>query len=211
MLERKPELSTRRKIMNMLKTKPGQGVAPIAESLGLTEMAVRRHLITLQNDGLVRTELVRQGMGRPLRIYFLTKSAEHEFPNNYHRLALELLNELEADNRDHVTKLFQRRKNRLHDQYSIRMEGKSLAERVIELTSIQNTGGYMAEWKRLENGDYVIDEFNCPISQVAGVYEEACECELQLFQSLLQAPVKRTECLAKQGRKCSYVIQQTAK
>ena len=54
----------------------------------------------------------------------------------------------------------------------------------------------------------VIKEHNCPIEQVATKYQHACQCELQLFESLLgDAEVSRTECLAKGGQRCTYSIK----
>ena len=40
-------------------------VGDMAKQLGITEMAVRRHLNNMERDGLVETTLVRQPMGRP--------------------------------------------------------------------------------------------------------------------------------------------------
>jgi predicted ArsR family transcriptional regulator len=66
----------------------------------------------------------------------------------------------------------------------------------------------MTELQETDGGEYVLMEHNCPISQIANRYNHACDCELKLFESLLDADVERTECLAQQGRKCVYVIRQ---
>lgn len=88
------------------------------------------------------------------------------------------------------------------------MEGQDLAGRVEELARIQNANGYMADASREEDGTYVLTELNCPIVQVASVYKQACRCELELFRSLLQADVERTECYADGGKKCTYQIRE---
>lgn len=198
------EFSTRKTIVKMLKTGGPLGVSEIAKRLDITEMAVRRHLNTLERDGYIDSQIVRQSMGRPMHVYRLTEAAEDLFPKNYHTLALDLLNEINDDQA--VGALFSKRKDKLLQKYESSMEGKTLEERVGKLADIQNANGYMADWERTEDG-FVLQEYNCPISQVANRYNEACECEQQLFEKLLETKVERTECLAKGGGKCVYHIE----
>lgn len=200
--------STRERILLLLKTGGRMNASELANELGLTEMAIRRHIYVLENEGSVNIVSVRQAMGRPLHAYELTVDADELFPKNYHLLALDLLDEL-ADDPDTaalINKIFEGRKKKLLERYEPRMAGKSLEQKVSELAVIQNAGGYMAEVKMQSDGSYMLYEYNCPIAQVAGVYQEACRCELSLFKSLLDVPVERTECLAKGGGKCSYHI-----
>ncbi|ANE48338.1 transcriptional regulator [Paenibacillus swuensis] len=201
------ETSTRRVILNLLKTRGFMTVNGLAKELQITEMAVRRHLNTLERDGLIDSKLIRQAMGRPTQQYALTELAEDLFPKNYHTLTLDLLQELEADEGEGtVARLFERRKDKLFLKYNDRMRDLPLEERVALLTEIQNAGGYMASWSEAEDGGYLLQEHNCPISQVANQFNQACNCELQLFEQLLGTPVERTECLAKGGQKCTYRI-----
>ncbi|TDF95791.1 helix-turn-helix transcriptional regulator [Paenibacillus piri] len=201
------DVSTRKVILTMLKTKGSLTVSDMAKQLGITEMAVRRHLNTLERDGLIEATLVRQAMGRPTNLYSLTGLADELFPKKYHHLTLDLLGELVSEaGEEQVERLFERRKERLISRYGEQMEGKPLADRVKTLAEIQNANGYMVDWNAAEDGSYVINEHNCPISQVANAYNHACQCELMMFKSLLKADVERTECLVKGGIKCSYVI-----
>ncbi|MFP4978743.1 helix-turn-helix transcriptional regulator [Paenibacillus sp. CN-4] len=199
--------STRRMIMKLLKMNGAQTVGALAAELGITEMGVRRHLLSLEQEGLARTKVVRQAMGRPLHLYSLTERADEHFPKNYHNLALELLREVETSaGKEAVHALFEGRKRRLFQQHAPHMEGSTLEERVAELALIQNAGGYMAEWHKEEDGSYSLREYNCPIRQVASKYRRACQCEHGLFEELLDAKVTRTECMADGGQCCRYVI-----
>jgi len=207
-MDMEQDSSTRKTIVKMLKTSGPLGVGEMAKRLGITEMAVRRHLNTLERDGYIDSRIVRQSMGRPMNIYRLTEAAEDLFPKNYHTLTLDLLGELDGGtDGGGVGKLFGRRKEKLQMKYEQGMEGKPLEERVAKLADIQNANGYMVEWERTDDG-FVLKEFNCPISQVANRYEEACDCEQQLFEGLLDTKVERTECLAKGGGKCTYHIKE---
>ncbi|BBH19098.1 DeoR family transcriptional regulator [Paenibacillus baekrokdamisoli] len=203
----KQEGSTRQTVLTLLKTQGQLNAAELARQLDITEMAVRRHLSTLERDGLISPIIVRQAMGRPTHRFQLTEQAEHLFPKNYHVLALDLLEELEdaPETAVLVERLFEGRKRKLLERYAFRMEGKTLKEKVIELAAIQNDGGYMVQLQEDEEV-LVLNEYNCPIAQVAKRYQHACQCELALFEQLLEAEVERSECLAKGGEKCSYRI-----
>jgi predicted ArsR family transcriptional regulator len=202
------DTSTRKVLLTIMKTKGSLSVNEMAKALGITEMAIRRHLNTLERDGLIESKLIRQAMGRPMHLYSLTLLADDLFPKNYHQLTLELLGELVTEeNNNPVGQLFEGRKQKLLQKYKARMEGKSLVDRVAELADIQNNNGYMVKWETDDTGKYVFTEYNCPIAQVAKQYNEACHCELSLFQNLLGAEVERTECLTKGGNKCTYLIK----
>ncbi|KWX71363.1 helix-turn-helix transcriptional regulator [Paenibacillus jilunlii] len=199
--------STRRMIMTLLKMKGPLTIGALAEELGITEMGVRRHVLQLEQEALAKTKVVRQAMGRPLHVYSLTERAEDHFPKSYHNLALELLRELDhGSGQEAVNVLFEGRRKRMLAQYGPMMENRNLEERVAELSSIQNAGGYMAEWHQDEDGSYVMQEYNCPIRQVATQYRKACQCEQALFEELLGAKVTRTECMAEGGQSCRYAI-----
>ncbi|ASA20620.1 helix-turn-helix transcriptional regulator [Paenibacillus donghaensis] len=199
--------STRRLIMTLLKTKGPLTIGALAEELGITEMGVRRHVLQLEQDGLAKTKVVRQAMGRPLHVYSLTERSEDYFPKSYHNLALELLRELDhGSGVEAVNVLFEGRRRRMLAEYAPMMEQRNLEERVAELSSIQNAGGYMAEWSRTEDGSFEMREYNCPIRQVATQYRKACQCEHNLFEELLDAKVKRSECMAEGGQCCRYEI-----
>lgn|SRR5690606_19985966 len=199
--------STRRQLMHLLKTRGDSSVQDLSGALGITEMAVRRHLQTLERDGLVSVTVTRRAVGRPAYRYALTERAEEMFPRNYAQLTLDLLEELEGlAGTETVERLFAGRRDKLESRLKDRLRGKPLREKVAELAAIQTSSGYMAEWE--EDGDrYLLHEYNCPISAVAGRYRQACRCELNLFETLLDAEVERTECLAEGGMRCTYAIR----
>ncbi|WP_168119388.1 metalloregulator ArsR/SmtB family transcription factor [Paenibacillus sp. HB172176] len=206
--EKKASGTTRERILLLLKTKGRMKAGELSQELGLTEMAVRRHMYELEKAGSIAIISVRQSQGRPVHAFELTRASEELFPKNYHSLALDLLSELEDDPQTAplIDQMFEGRKRKLQERYAPRMAGKSLEQRVQELAAVQNAGGYMAEVEQTGSGAFVLNEYNCPINAVAGKYQQACSCELSLFQSLLEVSVERTECLAKGGSRCSYVI-----
>lgn len=210
MIQMEKPTSTRDEILTMLKTQGRLPVSEIAEQLGITEMAIRRHLNTLERDLYIDTELTRQAMGRPTNVYFLTEKGHDLFPKNYADIAVDFLQDIEeTDGLDKIEQLFKRREEKLVDRYEERMKGLTFEEKVTALAHIQNEKGYMVQVDKTEQGEYVLKEYNCPISDVAKEYNQACECELSLFQKLLGTQqVERTECLAKGGTHCVYVMKE---
>ncbi|WP_213410761.1 helix-turn-helix transcriptional regulator [Xylanibacillus composti] len=204
---RQPDVSTKQTILHILKTQGAHSVGELAVQLGVTEMAVRRHIQSLEKDGFLQSAAVKLPKGRPLHRYMLAPEADKLFPKNYNVLALDLLEELEQEDSAMVERLFERRKARLAERYTERMKGKTLSEKVTLLAQIQDESGYMVRVHPDEEGGYTLVEHNCPISHVAYRYQQACRCELQLFRQLLDSEVERTECLAKGGQKCSYQIR----
>lgn len=207
------QLSTREYILQLLKTKGALSTKDLTDELGITVMAVRRHIQSLERDNLITSKTIRQSMGRPTAVYTLTKQAEGFFPRKYHTLTLELLGELEDHfGEDAVEQIFEGRKNKMLKKYDEIMQGKDISGRVAMLADIQNENGYMVEWEQVNEEEYLIKEHNCPIEQVATKYQHACQCELELFESLLgDAEVSRTDCLAKGGQRCTYSIKKRKK
>ncbi|WII36149.1 helix-turn-helix transcriptional regulator [Paenibacillus thiaminolyticus] len=202
------KMSTRQQMLMLLKTNGAMSAAQLAIELNMTEMGVRRHLYTLEEEGLLETEMVRQPMGRPLRTYRLSTQGDEQFPKQYHQLVLDLLKEMEVWPEDEgIGKLFESRKQSLLAKYTPQMGQSSLDERVEALGTIQDHNGYMVETEQEEDGSWLLHEYNCPIAQVAQHYKQPCACELALFRELLDADVTRTECIAEQGQRCTYRIR----
>jgi len=190
----------------MLKSNGSLTVGEISKELGITEMGVRRHLNTLERDGMIKASLVRQSMGRPTNIYSLTDKAEDQFPKAYRQLALDLLDVVvDLDGEKKVKEIFDHREEYLRVRYQPMISGESLKEKVESLLDVQNDKGYMAEIDENDEG-FLIREFNCPIAEIAKKYPEACEGERKLFENLLGVDVINMQCMGRGDRVCAYQI-----
>ena len=190
----------------MLKSNGSLTVSEISKELGITEMGVRRHLNTLERDGLIKASLVRQSTGRPTHIYSLTDKAEDQFPKAYRQLAIDVLDVIvDLDGQSRVQEIFKRREEILRDRYLPMLSGDTLEEKVHSLLEIQNEKGYMAELDSNSEG-FIIKEFNCPIAEIARKYPEACEGERKLFENLLGVDVMNVQCMGRGDRICAYQI-----
>jgi DeoR family transcriptional regulator, suf operon transcriptional repressor len=202
--------STRDEILNMLKVKKRLTVFEMAKQLGITEMAVRRHLNALERDSFVESTIVRQSMGRPMHVYRLTDKGEDLFPRHYKHMVLEILEDAaEMGGKDFVNQLFEKRRNRLKQQFFQRFENKTFDEKVYELAAIQNEQGYMAELEKRQDGRYVLKEYNCPLSDIAKRFKAACASELELFHDCMQnAEIIPSACMAHGDDCCQYEIKE---
>ncbi|MBI3329683.1 MAG: HTH domain-containing protein [Nitrospinae bacterium] len=206
----RPALNTRQQILDLLK-RAGTGLTAdaLAHKLGITAVAVRKHLAALERDSLVAAELERRPMGRPTFRYRPTAAADELFPNDYPTLAttlLELIRRMDGEHK--VDELFRLRAKVLAEELTARVKGKTLQERLHQVAQILEEQGYMPEILKLEKGKdhYLLTEHHCPIFQVAKAFKQACTCELDILFKLLQAKVERRDHRMIGHANCSYLI-----
>jgi predicted ArsR family transcriptional regulator len=200
--------STRRQILDLLKKRGGMTAKDLGEALGITSMAVRRHLSALERDDLIAAATVRRPMGRPTYVYSLTALADDLFPKNYPQLMIGLLEDIKAlDGEEKIDQLFLRREERLYAAYAPRMEGKTLEERVVEVAHIFDEAGNLSECSPCTAGCFRLTWHNCAIHKISERFPQACNHEESLLKRLLDADVIRTEHQAKGDPQCAYQIK----
>src|SRR5262245_61716829 len=67
----------------LLRDKGGLTVDELSQRLEVTRNAVRQHLATLEQDGLVEAGSTRPTGGRPEQLYVLTRTGREFFPRQY--------------------------------------------------------------------------------------------------------------------------------
>jgi predicted ArsR family transcriptional regulator len=209
-----PSSPTRRAVLDLLKRNGQQTVAQLHEILGVSPVAVRRHLRALQREGLVRQTTRALGRGRPAHLYALTDAGHDLFPRNYQQLASQLLDAVRAQlGPAAVERLFAHRQRALARQHAERTAGRSLPELASVLATIQDENGYMAAWEPAGRDRYLVREHNCAISAVAGTHPGACRHELALFQQLAgpEVEVQRVAHIQSGDSECAYVLRRAAR
>ena len=202
-------ISTKDKILDLLKKDVSLSVNELVDCLHITHMAVRKHLNSLEKDGLIESREMKKPMGRPLQLYSLSKKGESLFPKNYEGITIEFLRDLkEIHGEKSIALLFEKREQRLTKEYSAKMEHKSNSDKIKELVRIQNEKGYMANISQLEPNTYELIEYNCPILSIAHEYNVACSCETQMLKNVLKTDqIKRTNCKTDGDHHCKFLIQ----
>lgn len=202
--------STRRQILDLLKKRGGMTAKDLGESLGITSMAVRRHLSALERDDLIGAATVRRPMGRPTYVYSLTPLADDLFPKNYPQLMIGLLDDIkEVDGEEKIDQLFARREERLYAAFAPRLEGKDFDTRVQEVTHIFDENGSLSEYDHTNNV-YRLTLHNCPIYKISQRFQAACIHDESLLRRLLDADIIRTDQQSKGDSCCSFIIKPRA-
>lgn len=205
-LNEQPE-RTQEAVLLHLKRSGEMTVADLCKELGITSMAIRRHLSGLQKEGLVDSRLVRQSRGRPTYYYKLSDKAESLFPTGFQNLASDLLDLVyEQSGHKGVMELLSRRNDRLAQRLQSRVANKSMKQKVEEVSKIFSEGGYMTEWEALPDGNFIIFQRHCAVHDLANQYRQLCVLEPRLMENLLGVKVTRQQYILKNDPVCGYVV-----
>jgi DeoR family transcriptional regulator, suf operon transcriptional repressor len=207
-----PRGKTRTDILHALKRADGLSVDQLATSLGITSMAVRKHLAALEREELITSSVVRRPIGRPARVYRLSRHSDDLFPKDYDSIAVEFLSDLVAmDGPEKVDHLFNRRAERTFAYLEERVSmATTFDERVAALAEGMDELGYLAHWEQTGPGTYAVSQYNCAIQRIASTFPQACFYELETYRRLLDADVYRSCHMMAGDHMCCYVIKQRA-
>lgn len=177
----------------------------LAESLGISKVAVHRHLEDLEREGLVRARLEKnEGRGRPKQIY---QAVDEQAP--YARMCADVLTHLkELFGEGLVLEVLTRRNNKLLEELSPHMEGLTLEQKIYRLAEFLTEQGYQASFY-FENGAWYLEQGRCPKLALSMEHVEFCHAELDMYQKLLGVSVVRQERIAAGGDCCRYRIDAT--
>jgi predicted ArsR family transcriptional regulator len=205
---------TRALLVEHLHRVGSQPVAALAAHLGISEVATRRHLGVLLEDGLVEEREARASGGRPATCFALTERAERLFPQSYDRFANELLDFLTAEHgRDGLLAFLRWRVDREVDAFAQSIEDGPLERRVAQLAAALTDAGFLA--------DVVVDEgaerglprlrlvqHHCVIQGVAREHPEICAYEAAAFSRALgsDVTVSRQETIADGAPACICTV-----
>jgi predicted ArsR family transcriptional regulator len=207
------ERKTRRAIVHLLKTEGPLTSADLAGRLGVTAMAVRQHLYTLEKEKFVSVEERRVPIGRPAKYWQLTRDANRLFPDAYSELTVSLIGAMgDALGEEGVKRVLDSRSARQRSAYAQRITSAApLNSKLQQLARIRTEEGYMAEVKRDGKGGFLFVENHCPICVAATQCQGFCSAELDLFRKVLgpDVAVEREEHIVSGARRCAYRVRQT--
>jgi predicted ArsR family transcriptional regulator len=208
--------STKTQMIAHLKRSGGSSVGELAKALGLAPMTIRQHLAALERDDLVSSHQVRRATGRPHYVFSLSCKGDGLFPKRYDRLADMVLHEAALLKAAEIVDLTPEEKRdlilrrviaRLAQEYTTKVNGKTLPERVAAVATVLQQEGGFAEWSEVEQGYEIID-YNCVYREVAAPKNGVCEWHLALLGQLLGDGVKFTHSTTGRGAdNCRFIIQ----
>jgi predicted ArsR family transcriptional regulator len=209
---------TRAQLVEHLQRGGAQPVAALAAHLGISEVATRRHLAVLLEEGLVTQREARASGGRPAACFALTERAERLFPQSYDRFANELLDFLTAEHgRDGLLAFLRWRVDREVDALADAVKEGPLGERVARLAAALTDAGFLAavsEDAVPTSGlpSLQLIQHHCVIEGVAREHPEICTYEAAAFSRALgtDVQVSRRETIVAGASACVCTVTATA-
>ena len=200
---------TRATIVEDLRRVEDRSVAELADLLGISEVATRRHLTVLEEEGLVAARTVNQGRGRPAARYHLPEDARRLFPQGHDRLAAEVLDFLaDQHGRDGLRSFLRWRMERQIEGLRDAVTAEDLHERLQQLAGARSEAGYEAS-VTADGASFTLRQHHCAIEDVAREHPELCAYEAASFSKVLgrDVSVSRRETLAEGSRACVCCVQ----
>lgn len=198
--------TTRERVLHTLLTRQRCTINELADIVDINPISVRHHIAKLEAEGLVTSEEVRHGVGRPRRLYFLTERGQERFPTRYLRLTIRLLEQLKETLPEPVVqKLFSQMATDMAADYKVEMDGLSLEERLNRVTSLLGQEGFTVEWEQKGN-EYLIREVNCPYYHIGQNHPEVCSVDQTLISTILSIPAEKIQCVLNGDAHCTYIV-----
>jgi predicted ArsR family transcriptional regulator len=194
-------VATRDRILLLLRRHGRLSAPQLAGLLGVTSVGIRRHLTTLDRDGLVTATIEKPKRGRPTSVYRLTDAGLETFPRSYDEVAREALAFLGREDASALSQFLAWRNERLARSYAKRVDGATLAERATALAEVLSEQGFMAEVEATPEG-LRLCQHNCTVEHLANELPDLCASEAKLFEQLLGTPVQRDETIVRGDVRC---------
>jgi len=199
--------ATRQQIVEYLRKHGRATVKDLDAHLGLTSTGVRQHLTVLEREGLVQSHEERGHVGRPALVYSLTDAGDALFPTKYDDLANVLLDEVrEISGAQSLQTLLRRTAGRFAEPYRARLEGRPVAERVIEVTEILQERGSQADCVQVGD-DWLIRQYTCPFPKVAHTNSCVCALDVEFVRQLVGADARLSTSLLRGDEACTYRVR----
>ena len=185
----------------------------LAERLGLTPAAVRRHLDALVAAGQVEARdrapygpAPQRGRGRPARVWALTPEGRDAFPQAYDDLAIAALQHLAQTDGAAAVTAFARAQSRAMEERYADVGSLPPADRVAALVEALTGDGYAASVDPAPAGGEQLCQHHCPVAHVAARFPQLCEAETEAFGRLLGRHVQRLSTIGAGGHVCTTAV-----
>jgi len=190
---------TKRKIIEHLRGNRST-VAELAEILGLSKVAIYRHLVDLEQEGLVHAVSRRRGgRGRPVRVFEAIDET-----TAYARMCREMIQQIEELYGPGAgVRVLRARYRKELDAWKASLQSLDLTERAVRLADWLSEQGYRAQ-ARIEGNTIVLEQRHCPKLALAKDYRTLCQVEMEFFGELMGVPLRRESSLSNGDACCRY-------
>ena len=199
-------INTRNRILETLLRRPKISTIELAEAVGINPISVRHHLNKLQKELLVESDEENHGVGRPRLVYFLTENGLEKFPTRYLRLTTRIISQIKDKfSQPMVSELFKELATSMANEYSDKLIGLTVEERLSAMKVLLASEGFVVEWEK-SGSQYLIHEITCPYLHIGQSHPEVCNVDQTLISTMLRVPVKKIRCILNGADHCTYEV-----
>jgi predicted ArsR family transcriptional regulator len=208
--------STREQFLRYVRGRRETTVAQLADSLHLSQQAVRRHLDGLRADGLVDVRQERHGVGRPTLLFYTTERGEELAGRTYLQMLTRMFKHLEkldasqvsgADGQQVLEQVFSGIASEMAADHIGEVHGATLDQRIDEVSKALEREGIVDSWEKLDNGTYHIVNEECPYLRLAELSDAACKSDRRSIELLIGADVEQTLRIVDGAPACEYIVR----
>ncbi len=209
------DTSTRMRILDLVVALGPVSSTELAQQLGLTAAGIRRHIASLEVDGLITEHRPAGSLsprrGRPARHYVATGPGRERLGGAYSDLAVSVLAHLASvAGPGAIDQYAASRVDHLHSRYApeVTTAGHDLRSRAMALAGALTRDGYAATVRDVGPAGVALQlcQGHCPVLKVARLYPQLCDAELRAFSRLLGTHVQRLATLAEGEHVCTTNI-----
>jgi len=211
------ETGTRERVLRTISERAPITAAELAESVGLTPAAVRRHLDCLSHDELVEehgpTGATERRRGRPARAFVVSAVGHARLRGDYDSLAGSVLHFLRDTAGDAaVTEFARQRADAMARNATpvVESAGRDLDSRTQALAAALTEQGFAATTRPVGNDTPLagvqLCQGHCPVQHVAAEFPQFCEEEAKAFSRTLGVHVQRLSSLAHGDHVCTTFV-----
>ncbi|MFG2300856.1 helix-turn-helix transcriptional regulator [Actinacidiphila glaucinigra] len=215
------ERSTRNRVARSVLVHGPSTAADLAERLGLTQAAVRRHLDALVAEDIVEPREKRvygnRGRGRPAKVFALTDCGRDAFDQAYDQLAADALRWIAesaggGEQGDAAVSAFARARVAAQaERYRAVVEAAGPEERTQALAEALSQDGYAATTRNAPaSAGEQLCQHHCPVAHIAEQFPQLCEAEAEVFSRLLGTHVQRLATIAHGDGVCTTFVPKAA-
>ena len=205
-------VNTRESTLSMLLKDGELSASALASSMAISVQAMRRHLRSLEEEGLVESVSISMGPGRPSNLWHLTNKGLNRFNTGKgtEDFALGLLRSIEK-------KLSKQTLDDVLSQQALekaiiyrRIIGSGeIKDRLLKLVKLRKKEGHMTDIHPSIDGSasWYLNAFHCSIRTIAEHFPIVCDQELQLIRLIFpDCQVERAQWRIETGRSCGFKI-----
>lgn len=209
--DRETDESTRERVARSILEHGPSTAAALAERLGLTPAAIRRHLDVLVELGHLLAREQRtygsRGRGRPAKVFALTDAGRDGFYAAYDELAVQAVEFLAEHGGEAAVEKFAASRvaameARYADALAAAPEGRGAAQ---VLADALTADGFVASVRPSGAGEQLC-QHHCPVAHVAERFPQLCEAETEAFARLVGGHVQRLATIAHGDGVCTTHI-----